>query len=187
LRRRSRSNTIQILSLSLGLTAILLLSFTRNDLIDGWRNRTPVDAPNRFVLNIQPDQRQPVLDFFTDHGLPAPHVYPMVRGRLMAINNRPINAEDYEDRRDRRLVEREFNLSYMDALPDHNRVIAGRWFDEPALRSGALSVEQGIAKRLGINIGDTLTWSVGGERFSAPVTNLRSLNWDSMQVNFFVI
>jgi len=186
LRRRSRSNTIQILSLSLGLTAILLLSFTRNDLIDAWRDRTPVDAPNRFVLNIQPDQRQPVLDFFTDHGLPAPQVYPMVRGRLMAINGEPVDVERYEDR-DRRMVEREFNLSYMTTLPGHNQVSRGRWFDEVALQSGALSVESGIAKRLGLDVGDVLTWSVGGESFSAPITSLRDLNWDSMEVNFFVI
>ncbi|MBX6392699.1 MAG: ABC transporter permease, partial [Burkholderiales bacterium] len=181
------SNTVQILSLSLGLTAILLLSFTRNDLLDAWRNRTPADAPNRFVLNIQPDQREPVLDFFTEHRLPAPRIYPMVRGRLMAINGEPVNAEHYADERSRRLVEREFNLSYMETLPGHNQVSAGRWFDEAALREGALSVERGIAKRLGIKVGDRLTWSVGGETFSAPVTNLRSLDWDSMQVNFFVI
>ena len=187
LRRRSRSNTIQILSLSLGLTAILLLSFTRNDLIDAWRNRTPVDAPNRFVLNIQPEQRQPVLDFFTQHGLQAPNVYPMVRGRLVAINDETVNADAYEDQRSRRLVEREFNLSYMDAIPGHNQVSAGRWFDVAALQAGALSVEEGIAERLGIKVGDRLMWSVGGEQFSAPVTNLRKLNWDSMQVNFFVI
>ncbi len=176
-----------MLSLSLGLTAILLLSFTRNDLVDAWRNRTPVDAPNRFVLNIQPDQRAPVLDFFTANGLPAPHVYPMVRGRLTAINGRPVNGEDYADQRSRRLVEREFNLSYMQALPGHNSVSAGRWFDARALSEGALSVEQGIAERLGIKVGDQLSWSVGGEQFSAPVTNLRKLDWDSMQVNFFVI
>ncbi|MFO7188527.1 MAG: FtsX-like permease family protein [Pseudomonadota bacterium] len=187
LRRRAGSNTVQILSLSLGLTAILLLSFTRNDLLDAWRNRTPADAPNRFVLNIQPDQREPVLDFFTEHRLPAPRIYPMVRGRLMAINGEPVNAEHYADERSRRLVEREFNLSYMETLPGHNQVSAGRWFDEAALREGALSVERGIAKRLGIKVGDRLTWSVGGETFSAPVTNLRSLDWDSMQVNFFVI
>ncbi|MCX7892320.1 MAG: FtsX-like permease family protein [Burkholderiales bacterium] len=187
LRRRSRANTVQILALALGLTAILLLTFTRADLIGAWRAKTPADAPNRFVLNIQPDQREAVLAFFAANGLPVPHVYPMVRGRLVAINDKPVRVDDYESERTRRLVEREFNLSYMADLPGHNRVVAGRWFDANDLARGALSVEQGIAQTLGIRIGDRLTWEVGAQRFSAPVTDLRGLDWDSMRVNFFVI
>lgn len=187
LRRRGRENTVQILALSLGLAAILLLTFTRGDLVDAWRGKIPVDAPNRFVLNIQPDQLAPVERFFADNALPAPIIYPMVRGRLTAINGRPVSVDDYADDRTKRLVEREFNLSYMDALPGHNQVVAGRWFDREALRAGALSVEQGIAKNLGVGIGDTLTWTVAGRSFSARITNLRKLDWDSMRVNFFVI
>jgi putative ABC transport system permease protein len=178
---------VQILALSLGLTAILLLTFTRTDLIDAWRAKTPVDAPNRFVLNIQPDQREPVAKFFAANGLPTPEIYPMVRGRLTAINDRPVRVDDYENERTRRLVEREFNLSYMADLPGHNRVIAGRWFGPADLDRGALSVEEGIAKTLGIKIGDRLSWSVGDQTFTAPVTDLRGLDWDSMRVNFFVI
>lgn len=187
LRRRSRANTVQIVSLALGLTAILLLAFTRGDLLQAWQARTPPDAPNRFVLNIQPKQRQEVIDFFRRQGLPTPELYPMVRGRLMAINDRPVRAEDYADERTRALVEREFNLSYMTMPPRHNAVIGGRWFGPEDLRRGALSIEAGIAKTLNVKLGDRLTWSVAGETFSAPVTNIRQLDWDSMQVNFFVI
>jgi putative ABC transport system permease protein len=187
LRRRGRSNTIQILSLALGLTAVLLLTFTRGDLLDAWRGKTPVDAPNRFVLNIQPDQREGVEQFFAAQKLPVPHVYPMVRGRLTAINDRAVQVDDYENERTRRLVEREFNLSYMDGMPAHNRIIAGRAFTAEDLARGALSVEAGIAKSLGVQVGDRLTWEVGGRKFTAPIVNLRALDWDSMQVNFFVI
>jgi putative ABC transport system permease protein len=187
LRRRSRANAVQILALSLGLTAVLLLTFTRGDLVDAWRAKTPVDAPNRFILNIQPEQREPVSRFFAANGLPAPAIYPMVRGRLTAINDRPVRVDDYENERTRRLVEREFNLSYMADLPSHNRVTAGKWFGAGELERGALSVEEGIAKTLGVKIGDRLTWSVGGQSFTAPVTDLRGLDWDSMRVNFFVI
>jgi putative ABC transport system permease protein len=187
LRRRSRANTVQILALSLGLTAILLLTFTRGDLVDAWRAKTPVDAPNRFVLNIQPDQREPVTKFFAANGLPTPEIYPMVRGRLTAINDRPVRVDDYENERTRRLVEREFNLSYMAELPRHNRITAGKWFGRDDLERGALSVEEGIATTLGIKIGDRLSWSVGDRTFTAPVTDLRGLDWDSMRVNFFVI
>ena len=187
LRRRNRANTVQIVSLALGLTAILLLAFTRGDLLQAWQARTPPDAPNRFVLNIQPEQRQEVIDFFRRQGLPTPELYPMVRGRLMAINDRPVRAEDYAEERSRALVEREFNLSYMTMPPRHNAVIGGRWFGPEDLRRGALSIEAGIAKTLNVRLGDRLTWSVAGETFSAPVTNIRQLYWDSMQVNFFVI
>ena len=187
LRRRSRTNTVQIVSLALGLTAILLLAFTRGDLLEAWQARTPPDAPNRFVLNIQPEQRQAVLEFFRSQGLPTPELYPMVRGRLMAINDRPVRAEDYAEERTRNLVEREFNLSHMTVPPRHNAVIGGRWFGSEDLARGALSIEAGIAKTLNVKLGDRLTWSVAGETFSAPVTSVRKLDWDSMQVNFFVI
>ncbi|MCG6876616.1 MAG: FtsX-like permease family protein [Betaproteobacteria bacterium] len=187
LRRRSVANTVQVSGLALGLTAILLLTFTRGDLLEAWRAKTPPDAPNRFILNIQPDQRVPLAEFFAAEHLPPPVTYPMVRGRLMAINDRAVNAETYEDQRTKRLVEREFNLSFMEDLPAHNSVSVGRWFQPQDLARGALSVEEGIAKRLNIGVGDTLTWSVAGREFTAPVTNLRKLNWDSMRVNFFVI
>jgi putative ABC transport system permease protein len=187
LRRRARANTIQILSIAVGLTAILLLTFTRGDLLDTWRAKTPADAPNRFVLNIQPDQRDAVAQFFRDNRLPVADIYPMVRGRLMAVNGRPVGAESFEDQRTKRLVEREFNLSFGDRLPGHNQVVAGRWFGAEDAARGALSVEEGIAKTLGVKVGDVLTWSVGGRTFTAPITSLRKLDWDSMKVNFFVI
>jgi putative ABC transport system permease protein len=187
LRRRASANTVQILALALGLTAILLLTVTRADLLAAWRAKIPPDAPNRFILNIQPEQRAPLARFFHDHGLPPVTIYPMVRGRLVAINGADVSAERYEEQRTKRLVEREFNLSYMDKLPTYNRIEEGRWFTVADREQGAFSVEEGIAKRLGIKVGDSLTWSVGGRLFTAPVTNIRQLDWDSMQVNFFVI
>jgi putative ABC transport system permease protein len=108
----------------------------------------------------------------------------MVRGRLVEVNGKPVSEADYTEERAKRLVEREFNLSYMSELPGHNRVVAGRWF---AGDEKALSVEEGIAERLGWKLGDELTWTVGAERFSGRVTSLRKLRWDSMKVNFFVI
>ena len=187
LRRRARASTVQILALALGLTAILLLTVIRGDLLAAWRAKTPPDAPNRFILNIQPDQRAPLAAFFREHGLPPVADYPMVRGRLMAINSVEVSAANYEEARTQRLVEREFNLSYMDEQPAHNRVESGRWFTAEDRAGGALSVEEGIARALAIKLGDRLTWSVGGRQFTAPVTSIRRLDWDSMQVNFFVI
>ncbi len=187
LRRHSRSNALQVASLALGLTAILLLTITRSDLIGAWRQSAPPDAPNRFVIGIQPEQLQPVRDFFRDAGKPLPEVYPMVRGRLTAVNGKPVGEKDYPDERAKRLVEREFNLSFMDALPSHNQISAGRWFDSRNRREAEASVEEGIARTLGLKLGDLLTYNAGGEVFSARVTSLRKLKWDSMKVNFFVV
>jgi putative ABC transport system permease protein len=185
LARHGRSNAVQIVALSLGGMALLLLTFVRADLMDSWRSRLPPDAPNRFIVNIQPDQRAEVLDFFAQHKLSSPELFPMVRGRLVAINNHPISGDDYPEPRARALVERETNLSWLDHVPKGNQLVQGEWFKPGA--TAELSVEEGIANTLGIHIGDMLTYDVAGTKFSAKVTSLRKVEWDSMQVNFFVI
>jgi putative ABC transport system permease protein len=163
---------------------VLLLTFTRNELVDAWRRSAPPDAPNRFLIGVQPEQVEPLHAFFAARNVPVPELYPMVRGRLVAVNGAPVSEADYAEERAKRLVEREFNLSYMRELPGHNHVVAGAWFS-PGEKS--LSVESGIAERLGWKLGDELTFAVGAERFSARISSLRKLRWDSMKVNFFVI
>jgi putative ABC transport system permease protein len=184
LRRHARGNAIQVASLALGLTAVLLLTFTRNDLVDAWRRAAPPDAPNRFLLGVQPDQLAAVKAFFAERRIAAPELDPMVRGRLTAVNGIKVTEADFSEERARRLVEREFNLSYMDTPPAHNTVVAGRWF-APGARE--ISVEEGIAKTLGWKMGDELSFTVGGESFTARISSMRRLRWDSMKVNFFVI
>ena len=185
LARHGRTNALQIVALSLGGMALLLLTVVRADLLESWRGRMPPDAPNRFIFNIQSDQRAAIKDFFMQQQLPAPQLFPMVRGRLIAINNHPVSGNDYPDARARALVEREFNLSWSDHLPTGNTLGQGTWWEQGA--SSVLSVEEGIAKTLGINKGDTLTYDVAGSTFSAQVVNLRKVQWDSMKVNFYVI
>jgi putative ABC transport system permease protein len=186
LRRHAQNNTVQVLALTMGLIAILLLSFTRDDLLNTWQSSVPPDAPNRFVINIQPEQRGPLLETFAQNGVTAPTIYPMIRGRLTERNGQPINVDDFQDR-DRRMAEREFNLSYMALMQSSNELVEGKWFTREDMQSGALSVEQGLAKRVGWKLGDRLTWQIAGENFTAPITSIRKLDWDSMQVNFFVI
>ena len=108
----------------------------------------------------------------------------MVRGRLTAVNGKKVSESDFEEERARRLVEREFNLSFSDLPPAHNTLSEGKWF---APGSQEISVEEGIAKTLGWKMGDELSFAVGGESFAARVTSMRRLRWDSMKVNFFVI
>jgi len=187
LERRRMSTLTQVSALGLGMMALLLLTLTRSDLLDNWRTTVPADAPNRFLVNIQPDQRQALSEFFESTGLRAPAVYPMVRGRLTAINGKTIGAADFPDERARRLIDREFNLSWAERPKDDNVIVAGRWWGPGERDREQLSVESGIAATLGIGVGDELTYDVAGTVLSARVTSLRKVDWDSFRVNFFVV
>jgi putative ABC transport system permease protein len=185
--RRPRANAVQIVAIAVGLTAILLLTMIRGDLLDAWRGRLPPDAPDRFLVNIQPEQLQPLAEFLEGNGVKRPQTFPMVRARLVAINGKPVGAEDYSEERAKRQIEREFNLTYLSALPPENKVTEGAWFGPEDLQRGAVSVEHWIAERFGIRRGDTLEFLAADRNFSAPVTSVRKLDWDSMRPNFFFI
>ena len=190
MRRRSLATVTQVVALSLGLAALLMLTITRGDLVSQWQKSVPPDAPNRFVINLQPEQRDLFAGLFREAGLGTVEAYPMIRGRLIAIGDRAVDTRSFGDDRAKRLVDREFNLSYMRDLPLHNTVVQGRWFDQRDLKAGAegaLSVEEGIMKTLDLKLGDALTYEVAGQRFTARITNVRKLDWDSMKANFFVI
>jgi putative ABC transport system permease protein len=175
---------LQVSSLALGLLALVLLVLLRTDLISSWQAATPPDAPNRFVINIQPDQSQSFQAMLRQNGVQRYDLYPMIRGRLIAINGRNVNPDDYPDERSQGLVRREFNLSHTAAVPDHNPVVAGQWVNDEA---GGISIEQGLAKTLGLALGDTLTFDIAGVQKSSTVTSLRKVDWGSMRVNFFAI
>ena len=185
--RRAKESVVQVLAFGVGIMALLLLTVVRNDLLQGWQNRLPPDTPNRFIINIQKDQIVPMKSFFKEQGVTVPQIYPMVRGRLIAINNQPIAPENYEETRARRLVEREFNLSWSEGLPQDNEVVTGHWWNEKDNGKNLFSVEQGIANLLDIKVGDNLTYSIAGEKFNGQVANLRKVEWDSFRVNFFVL
>ncbi len=175
---------VQVSSLSVGLLALALLVLLRTDLIASWRQATPQDAPDRFVINVQPEQAQAFLAHLQGAGVRSPDWYPMVRGRLLAINDREVRTTDYGSERARRLVDREFNLSYTDRLPAHNPLLAGAWV--PGERDG-VSVEQGIADTLGLKMGDRLRFDMGGVVHEARITSLRKVDWSSMRANFFML
>jgi len=187
LRRRAGATVWQVVALALGLTALLTLTAVRADLLGAWQANLPPDAPNRFLVNIQPDQVSGIEALMRSHLAFAPAFYPMVRGRLVEVNGKAVDPASYADDRARRLVEREFNLSWGEKLPTHNRLTAGIWHGANGGGEHALSVEEGIARTLGLKLGDRLVYDVAGERFEAPVTSLRKVEWDSFRVNFFVI
>jgi putative ABC transport system permease protein len=187
LRRHAAANALQVGALAVGMTALLLLTATRSELLAAWERSIPADAPNRFVINIQPDQLRSVSALLGEAGIGS-ELQPMVRARLTRIGERAVSADSYpEDERAQRLVEREFNLSWRQTLPSGNRVVAGRWFSSEDAGQAVASVEEGLAKTLGIAVGDELDFMVAGSPVRLKVTSLRKLDWDSMRVNFFVI
>jgi len=186
LQRRPGATIVQVVSLSLGLMALLLLTVVRGDLMGAWRSATPADAPNRFIINIQPDQTAALTQRLARARVGDAVLYPMIRGRLTAVNDVPVTAATYPAEDARRLAEREFNLSSMQQMQSSNQIVAGTWFaDQPGQPEA--SVEQGIAKTLGIKLGDTMRFDIAGQVVQARVTSLRKLEWGSMRANFFVI
>lgn len=186
LQRRQMLTLIQILSLSLGLMALLVLTLVRAELLQAWRQSVPADAPNRFIINIQNHQLPVLQQQFANAGLPVPEFFPMIRGRLLSINGKPIDVARYSEERARNLAEREFNLSWMSRLPGDQPLLAGKGWPA-ATQSSGFSVEVGLAQTLGIRVGDRLVFDVAGTQVAAPVANLRKVNWDNFRVNFFVI
>ena len=175
---------VQVSSLAVGLMALVLLVLLRTDLIQTWRQTTPPDAMNRFVINILPDQADAFQQRLRQAGIDKWDWYPMVRGRLIQINGTDVGPGDYSEDRAKRLVDREFNISHSDVLQEHNQIVQGRWTPGEA---GGVSVEEGIAETLGLKIGDRLLFDMGGVQHESRITSLRKVDWGSMRANFFVM
>jgi putative ABC transport system permease protein len=175
---------VQVSALAVGLLALALLVLLRTDLISSWRNATPVDAPNRFVINIQPTQAEPFLQTLRDAGVNKLDWYPMIRARLVAVNDVTVTPDSYTEERAQRLVDREFNVSFNAEKPEHNTVVAGVWQAE---ETDGLSIEEGIAKTLKLKLGDRLRFDMAGVLHEARITSVRRVDWASMRANFFVM
>lgn len=188
LARRRRASTVQMVGFGLGLLALLLLAVVRVDVLRAWEAEIPPQAPNQFMINIQPDQLAGVREELGEAGLDPEGFYPMARGRLVAIDGESVAPEDFPEGRARRLAERAFNLSWADRPRPDYEIVSGDWWTEAeAGTAGQWSVETGIAETLGIEVGDALTFRVAGERVRGTVANLREVDWTSFRVNFFVI
>ncbi|MDR2874806.1 MAG: hypothetical protein LBV44_02610 [Methylobacillus sp.] len=185
--RRPGASIAQVAGFSLGLMAMALLTLVRGDLMHNWQSTLPPDAPNRFVINILPEQIPAIRDFFQNEHLAIPEIFPMIRGRLVEINGQPLDTTRYTDERARRLAEREFNLSIADLMQHDNKITAGRWWRDDERGQPLLSLEEGIAKTLNLHLGDRLTYDIAGERVTLTVQSLRKVEWDTMRANFFAV
>ena len=182
--RRRASSVAQVSALAVGMMAILLLTIVRTDLLDGWQQTLPPDAPNKFLINIQPDQVEPIKEALTASALGQQKFYPMVRGRVIALNDEPMRVDDFESPRAQRLLQRDFNLSYAPTLEGNGEVIAGEALNPDAFE---VSMESDVARLLGMNIGDALTFEIAGQPVTVSVSSIRKVDWENMRPNFFAL
>ncbi len=185
--RRRADAILQLVAVGTGMTVLLLLVVVRGDLLATWRDSLPDDAPNVFLINIQPDQRETVRAFFADRELGEPVLHPMARGRLLAVNGSAVDSEDYSDPDAQRRLEREFNVSWTDAIGADNETIDGQWWGEAGHGQSWISIEESMIESYGWALGDELRFDFAGQTVDLEVVHRRKVEWDSFSVNFFLL
>jgi len=185
--RRGRDSAVQVVAFGLGLTVLLLLTLVRTDLLEGWRATLDEDAPNHFLINIQPQEREQVAALFEANGVEAPRFTPLVRARMTTINGVSVKERSYPNEEGEWLANREANLSWTRQLSSSNEIGEGEWwpadYDGPPL----VSIEEESASNAGLGIGDKLEFFVAGQEVAAEIASIRKVNWDSFQPNFFLV
>lgn len=185
--RRGTESIVQIVAFALSLNVLLLLTVVRGDILEAWQATLPADAPNYFLINIDPEQWPGLRTFFEEELGAVPESMPFMRGKIVRINGTPVEDYDFPGGGGRYFVERETNFTWRAALPESNRITAGRWWGKDYAGELQASLDERIARRLGIGIGDSLGLNVGGETFDVPITSLRTIEWDSMRPNFYLM
>jgi putative ABC transport system permease protein len=185
--RRGKESVVQVVAFALSLMVLLLLTVVRTDILEEWRQTIPANAPNYFLINIEPESWPGIEAFFHEEMDTTPDFLPFIRGKLVRINGIPADETEFTDPRGANFVNREANLTWRAELPESNKIEAGEWWADDFDGEIQVSLESGLARSLGVGIGDTLGFSVGGEEFDAPVTSLRTVEWDSMRPNFYVM
>jgi putative ABC transport system permease protein len=186
LRTQLGNASMQVIATTLVLTLLILLQSLRANLINEWQGQLPENTPNQFLINISSSQIDPIRQLLTEHHLAVPTFYPIVAGRLAAVNDKPISLADYPPDEAPNALRRALQLTWTDKLPIDNIVTSGKWF-EPNNTHPAISMDQKTADQLNVHLNDTLTFMIGAQAISAPVTSMRDIEWGSFQPNFFVI
>jgi len=185
--RRGRASAVQVVAFGLGLTVLLLLTIVRTDLLEGWRQTLDEDAPNHFMINIQPQERDSVAAIFSDAGIDVPEFVPLVRARMATINGESVKTREYPEADGEWMANREANLSYAATLASSNEIIDGEWWPADYAGPPLVSVEEKAFADTGLAIGDKLVWLVAGQELEVEVASTRRVNWDSFQPNFFMV
>ncbi|MDX1304297.1 ABC transporter permease [Photobacterium sp.] len=180
---RSRLTTgAQLAALTSSLMLLAVIWLLRTDLLADWQHTLPVDAPNVFAINISPDQQQRYLADLDNNKVPRSEGYPVIRGRLVAVNNNDALGQEHDPEQRDEALRRELNFTWRDTLPVHNQIVEGEW-----TTTTGVSVEAGLAERLGISLGDELSFNVNSQPFTATVNSIRLVEWRNMRPNFYFI
>ncbi len=185
LKRHRAATLIQVSAFGLTLTLLLIILLVRNELIQDWKQQLPQDAPNHFLVNIQPEKVDALNQLFTANNLVSQGIFPMVRGRVVELNGEKV-TELYKDKELHNSLRRELNLTWMEAFPEANELLEGQWLSENPQKI-EISIEEEMAKRLELVLGSTMTFRIGADELTAEVTSIRKVKWDSFQPNFYVI
>ena len=183
--KNSRASVSQILAFSITLVAMVLSFTVRTDLIDNWQKQLPDNAPNHFALNIFPSQQADFKRELQQQHINGSQFFPVVKGRLVEINNTPVQQIVSKDTQGENATHRELSLTWTQELPEENKIVAGNWW--ATQQAGLVSVEQKLADSLKIKLGDHLLFTVGSQQIKATVTSIRALRWDTMKPNFYMI
>ncbi|MGB5279391.1 MAG: FtsX-like permease family protein [Gammaproteobacteria bacterium] len=185
--RRPASSVIQIVAFGLGIMVMLLLSTVRSDLLDDWQQSLPDNAPNHFVINVQSDQVEGITRYFNERGVTNTRLYPMVRARLVEVNGNPVQTSDYETERAKHMITREFNLSWAEDMQVDNTLVAGSWWSREDFGVPLLSLEEKLAQTLSLEMNDVLGFDINGTIIDFTISNLRKVDWDTFNINFFTV
>ncbi len=185
--RRGRDSTVQVVAFGLGLTVLLLLTFVRTDLLAGWQQTLDEDAPNHFLINIQPTERADIAAIFQANNIAAPEFVPLVRARMTTINGEDVKTRDYPTEDGRWQANREANLTWAENLSSSNELVAGDWWEPGYSGAPLVSVEEEAAREMGVALGDRFAFQVAGREIVVTVASTRRVNWDSFQPNFFMV
>ena len=166
---------------------MLLLSTVRSDLLNNWQRSLPEDAPNYFIINVQPDQVEGISEYFNERGVSNTKLYPMVRARLMEINGKAVRTSDYDSERAKHMITREFNLSWAEHMQADNTLVEGSWWSRDDFGKPMLSLESKLAKTLRLEMNDVLGFDINGTVIGFTITSLRSVDWDTFNINFFTV
>ncbi len=191
IQKRANVNAVQLISFALAIKLLLFLIVLKNDMISDWQSQLPADAPNSFLVNITEAELEPITSFLAERDMPTSDFYPIVRGRVNAVNGelvaREVSLEDNEkkDEEARSGIGRELNLTWRAELPKQNELIDGTWFTESSVAEASL--EESMLARLDVELGDILTFLIGAQSFDAKITSVRKVNWNTLKPNFFII
>ena len=190
LARHQQQVSAQVFSLSAAVMVLVILTLTRTTLVSEWRSSLPEHAPNHFLINIAPDDVAPLQDLLNETRVEISAFYPMTRGRLVTINQKPVK-EVVSKEQEVGALNRELNLTWSDQIPESNALLSGSWWEtadesDPS-NIPMVSVESQLASRLGVVVGDELGFLIGSRPLNAKVMSIRSVQWDSLKPNFYMV